>query len=282
MELRHQQTRRVLNPNAVESTIEPLNIGVLDLYHDLSVLHQELSADYCVVSGDGVLWPGHVALSVAEYLLEKQLLCLPYVSEPAAQFGSHRGYPEDWTPYQVLANCLREIASGGVFDERTQNFLAETLGGLQTEDLTEVVMEMFPAIREHSSSKVTGLLSLMAGTKSFDITVTGTAHSVIMKSITNHLPFFVSDASGVTTRVNEEGRILPKAIGPGSYGNGVLERLKASRHKGRPLFAMAYDITEETQPLLEYAQLAIILNPESEGSRNFVAHHALVVLPVPK
>jgi hypothetical protein len=272
----------VLKPDAIEFDIERLSIGVLDLYHDLSVLLQELSADYCVILSDDVLWPGHVAVSVAEYILEKQLLCLPYVSEPATQFGRYCGYAEYLTPYQVLANCLREVVNSGVFNERTQNFLAETLGGLQTEDLTEVVTEMFPAIREHSSSEITMLLSLLAGSRTLDIIVSGSAHSVIMKNLTHHLPFYVSDASGINTRINEEGRILPKAVGPGSYGRGGVQRLKASGYNGRPLFAMAYEITEETEPLLEYSQLAIILNPESAGVRSFVAQHPLVVLPIPK
>jgi len=257
---------------------EHLNIGVLDLYHDLSVLLQELPSEYCIVSGDDVLWPGHVAVSVAQHIMEKQLLCLPYLTEPANQFGKQRGYPENLSAYQVLSNCLSEIDDEGLFDELAQNFLAETLAGLQAEDLTEVITEIFPSIREHSSSKVTMLLGLRAGGRSLDITITGTAHTVIMKSITHHLPFFVSDAYGINTRINEEGRILPKTIGQGNNRNGLLDRAKASRYNGRPLFAMAYEITDETEPLLEYAQLAVILNPESPGVKSFVAHHPLVIL----
>ncbi len=278
VELRHQQTLRVLKPDALEFDNEHLNIGILDLYHDLSVLLRELPVEYCIVSGDDVLWPGHVAVSVANHILEKQLLCLPYVSEPAAQFGRHQGYPHNLTPYEVLAKCLTDISNGAVFDERAKNFLAETLAGLQTEDLAEVITEIFPAIREHSSSKVTTLLGLLAGNRSLDITVTGTAHSVIMKNITHHLPFFVSDAYGINTRINEEGRILPKTIGQGSNGTGLLDRTKVSRYNGRPLFALAFEITEETEPLLKYSQFAIILNPESTGVESFVAHHPLVVI----
>lgn len=278
MELRHQQTLRALKPDSAQFDNEHLNIGVLDLYHDLSVLLQELPAEYCVVSGDNVLWPGHVAVSVAKHILEKQLLCVPYLSEPAAQFAKQRGYTEVLTPYEVLSNCLSEIAGGRVFDEAAQSFLAETLAGLQADDIAEVITEIFPAIRENSSSKVTMLLSLLAGSRSLDITVTGTAHSVIMKNITHHLPFYVSDSYGINTRINEEGRILPKTIGQGNNSKGLLDRGKAARYNERPLFAMAYEITDETEPLLEYARIAIILNPEGDRVKNFVAHHPLVIM----
>jgi predicted HTH domain antitoxin len=277
VEFRHQQTLRALKPDAGQFDSEHLNIGVLDLYHDLSLLLQELPSEFCIISGDNVLWPGHLAVSVAKHILEKQLLCLPYLSDPAVRFGKLRGYADSLTPPEVLARCIAEIADRGLFDEPAQNFLAEVLAGLQAEDLAEVIVEIFPAIREQSSSKVTMLLGLLAESRSLDIIVTGTVHSVIMKSITHYLPFFVSDAYGINTRINEEGRILPKTI-EGNYRKGLLDRARVARYAELPLFAMAYELTDETEPLLEYSRLAIILNAESDRIKSFVAHHPLVVM----
>ena len=277
VELRHQQTLRVLKPETISSN-DQLSITVLDLYHDLSSILQESASEFCVVSSDNVLWPGRLAVAVAQHVLDEQLLCLPYVSEAIAQFRAGREYSSDLSPYEVCADFLKGVIISELFDEPSQNFLAEILGGLQTEDLTEVATKVFPSMRERSSSKVTSLLALLASGRSLDITITGTAHSTIMKYTSQHLPFFVSDATGINTRINEEGRILPKVIPPGSYGRGIVDRLKSSRFKGRPLFAMAYDITDETEEVLRYALLAIVLNPDSPKLRDFASLHPLVIL----